>query len=220
VEGSKVIYNHSMEIKIHRVLTSAYCTLMLSSAFLTVGDGMLLASAAAGFAAVESKVSQTLSGLDGAGFAGARDWRPSAVQTVQGTARVSPVRASEIIPLLRRTGEPSALEAELVGLLGLRLKPGETDIAVKGRARGSSEQLRLIAAPVDLDREYFIITYENNTANEGYYFLADSTGRLERALVNDRQGIRVVSGSAVDLKYQTELAGWQQALAEHELHRK
>lgn len=201
-----------MENKVLPAVISAYCTLMLSSAFLSVGDGMLLASAAAGFSAVETKVREQLSGLDNSGFAGARDWRPAPVQAAQGTAAVAPISVPTIITTLRKNGRDTVLQEHVARAFGLPLRPGEGDIPAKGEAYGTTEIRRKIFVPSDEVRNFALLVLANDA--EAVYFLTSPSGRLEKAMSNSAKDptLRPVSGPLVEQRFSELLDYWQETL--------
>ena len=197
--------------KIHRVLMSVYCTLMLSSAFLGAGDGYFMAGAVGGLQALEASVQEKLSALDGAGFQNVPNILAQSVQHANG-ARVSPSASLQpIVAALKALPEGGTVTEQLANDLGLYLKPGESKILMRQRGLKNGGVTRVAQIPAD-DRAWvmFVVIKED----EMLFFVSAFKGDLIKAArsVPSRREFKMLPLSEAEAPYADQIAFWERKL--------
>lgn len=206
-----------MENKIHRAVVSAYCTLMLSSAFLTVADGMLFAGSVNGAQNADAAIRNIAAGVGTTGFEGAGSIPRTNIPIAQGAPVVTDNSGLPSVPaliaVLRQTGRKALLDDELARELGLPLNPGEAKVEMIARGIRNGDTVRKIFVPADGIRECLTFIVHEKGGQKLYLMGAD--GKLKKAIVNTTDGaLNPYAGPQADHEFLVELFFWHQRLVE------
>jgi hypothetical protein len=199
--------------KIHRVLMSMYCTLMLSSAFLSAGDGYFMAGAVGGLQSIEASVKQKLFGLNDAGFQSDSNELPATVQHANG-ARVHLKASSNLRPIiavLKTIPEGGTVKEDLARLLGMEVKPGEAKITMRQKGLSNGKTTRVVQIPADgRDCVMFILQRQD----EVLIYVSASSGGLKAAGRNipSRRVFEPISVTDAEAGFAEEISFWEAKL--------
>ena len=210
--GPEAAYNSNMRMKTHPVatiLTSAYLSAMLTSSLAPIRNNTIFAAAVDPMAA-QKAFQGAVSGLDAAGWAAAVQAPTVAVPApaavpAPSAAPSDPAMTEELMARLVKftlTGtKPTKFSGGLAQLLGIN--DGTADLQILRATEQLPDSKFSIMVPTMAGSKDIILSAHYADHNE--FYLTDKSTGLRAAMIQDKQGNRLITNEQAAERYQALL---------------